>query len=137
VPVPAFVSLNGVLAITGTAGRDTTTVTAIPPAPDDAPPSFEVVLKGSAETAVVPSGQILFCGYAGNDSFTNKSTLLAVAVGGNGNDYLDDGAVARGAGRAFRRVASPAVADDRSLLAGCVTVNSSRPRCRTLAPLAW
>jgi len=81
------VSVNaaGVLVIVGTAENDTATVT-------QSSTTYQVDLNGVARTfarSKVPTSEVVFRGFDGNDSFTNSAPALkARAFGGDGDDTL-------------------------------------------------
>src|SRR5688572_7007228 len=86
--LPAVALVNGVIHIRQTAGNDQAIV-------DPTPTGFAVYDNGARTeftTAQVSGRAIIYFGMAGHDSFTNNSSLRAVAYGGAGNDALVGGA---------------------------------------------
>lgn len=87
---PIHLGAGGVLAIHGTPGNDTATVSTDASNPNQ----LDVSFNGTTQTfdlTKVKVRRIVFLGGAGDDSFTNSTAIPSVANGGKGNDSLTGG----------------------------------------------
>jgi hypothetical protein len=87
---PVHLGVGGVLAIHGTPGNDTASVSVDASNPNQ----LDVSFNGTTQTfdlTKVKVRRIVFQGGAGDDSFTNDTAIPSIANGGAGNDSLTGG----------------------------------------------